>query len=159
MPSFKLAWFAAGVVSVSVACSDTSPVASGTTEPSFLSAPEPGSYDLGFLWNGIELTLLAHVEDAAGTPATGGAVVFQYCSYKGLPPNDITQPDEAPSSACADGSGTWVTLARVVVNGSGDAALNFGAITVVNVIGFRYRYVGQGSGIANGTSEPEDWTR
>lgn len=86
-------------------------------------------------------------------------MVFQYCSYKGLPMNDITQPDEAPSSACADRLGSWKTLARVPVTGSGDAALGFGAITVVNVIGFRYRYLRQGSGIANWTTQPEDWTR
>ncbi|HET8944915.1 MAG TPA: hypothetical protein VFO59_09060 [Dehalococcoidia bacterium] len=159
MPSSKLAWLAAGVASASVACSDSSPLAPAAAEPSLLSQPVPGSYDLDFQWNGVELILLAHVEDASSTPATGGAVVFQYCSYKGVPPNDITQPDEAPSSACADGSGTWATLARVGVNASGDAALNFGAISVVNVIGFRYRYIGQGSGIANAITDPEDWTR
>jgi len=158
MHPFRLAWLAAAVAGVSVACADTSPVAS-SDPPSFLSQPVPGSYDLDFLWNGLELVLLAHVEDAEGAPATGGAVTFQYCSYKGLPPNDITQPDEAPSSACADGSGTWATLARVPVDASGNAGLNFGAVTVVNVIGFRYRYIGQGSGIANSTIEPEDWTR
>jgi hypothetical protein len=30
---------------------------------------------------------------------------------------------------------------------------------LVNTIGFRFRYVGQGSGIANYTTDPEDWTR
>ena len=53
-------------------------------------------------------------------------MVFQYCSYKGLPPNDITQPDEAPSSACADGSGRWRNLnARIEVDANGDAFIEF----------------------------------
>ena len=118
----------------------------------------PGQYDLDFEFD-VELILHAHVSDFEGTPAAGGSVHFQYCSYKGGPPNDIESPDEAPSSACADGSGTWANVGRVGVDAAGDASLNFGVVSVVDVIGFRYRYVGQGSGIANWTTEPEDWTR
>ena len=50
----------------------------------------------------------------------GGTVVIQYCSF-GPPTNDITQPDEAPSSACADHSGHWATLTRLTLDPSGDA--------------------------------------
>jgi hypothetical protein len=161
LASLVVAVLAAGAF---VACSDQSPVAPSAMpdpveNPSLLSQPVLGLYDLDFLWNGIELTLIAHIKDSDGNAAQGGAVIFQYCSYKGLPPNDISQPDEAPSSACADGSGTWVTLARIPVDGSGEASYPFGAILVVNIIGFRFRYIGQGSGIANWTIDPEDWTR
>ena len=118
---------------------------------------EAGTYDLDFLWNG-ELVLWAHIEGASGD-ATDGVVVFQYCSYRGLPPNDIAQPDEAPSSACADGSGRWRNLtARVEVDANGDAFYNFGAVQVVTVIGFRYSY-SRGSVIENAVTDPEDWFR
>jgi len=43
-----------------------------------------------------ELILAAHVTDAAGNAATSGTIAFDYCSYKGLPPNDITRADQAP---------------------------------------------------------------
>ena len=119
---------------------------------------EVGSYALNFFFNG-ELVLGAHVEDSQGNPATDGVVVFQYCSYRGVRRNDITQPDEAPSSACADGSARWVNLrARITVNEDGDAFLNFGLIEVVNVIGFRYKY-SRGTGIADWVTDPEDWVR
>jgi hypothetical protein len=125
-----------------------------------LAAPpekEAGTYELTFLWSSPELILWAHIESASGN-APDGVVVFQYCSYKGLPPNDITQPDEAPSSACADGSGRWRNLGRVDVGANGDAFWNFGAIQVVNIIGFRYLY-SRGSVVANATTDPEDWIR
>ena len=118
-----------------------------------------GNYDLDFNFD-VELILIAHVDDGSGNPAPGGMVVFQYCSYKGLPSNDITQPDEAPSSACADGSATWANVGKVQINpDTGDALLNFGLVRVVNVIGFRYRYIAQGSGIANKRIDPVDWIR
>jgi len=117
-----------------------------------------GTYDLNFFFSG-ELILGAHIEDDQGNPATDGVVVFQYCSLLGQPRNDITQPDETPSSACADGSGRWVSLRpRISVNAEGDALLNFGSISVVNVIGFRYKYT-RGSEVANAVTVPEDWVR
>ena len=124
-----------------------------------LAQPVEGDYSLDFFFDG-ELILSAHIEDSSGNPAPAGSVSFQYCSYKGLPRFDITQPDEAPLSACADGSGKWVTVGRAPVNPeTGDALLNFGLVTVVNVIGFRYRYIAQGSGIANKLIDPVDWIR
>ena len=164
-----------------VACSDQSPVAPGATphgvgNPSLLSQPAPGSYDISFFTSGTgglvpvdslpvctvlacpELILGAHVEDGTGAAAQSGAVTFQYCSLKGLPPSDIERADEAPSAACANGSATWANLpASVPVNASGDAYLDFGFVLIPRTVGFRFRYLGQGSGIANDTSAPEDF--
>ena len=121
---------------------------------------EVGVYELEFAVNtGGALILQAHIEDTSGDPAMDGKVIFQYCSYKGLPTNDISQPDEAPSSACADGTGRWRNLnARVPVTNNGDAFLYFGGVSVVTVIGFRYTYSG-GTQIADWVTEPEDWFR
>jgi hypothetical protein len=91
-------------------------------------------------------------------PAADGVVVFDYCSYKGIPRYDITQPDEAPSSACADGSGKWVRVSTPVPVSNGHALLNFGDVLVVNVIGFRYKY-SRGTEIANSLVGPVDWIR
>jgi hypothetical protein len=44
------------------------------------------------------------------------------------------------------------------VNESGDAFVDFGAVLHPRTIGFRVRYLGQGSGIANGVSAPKDFT-
>src|SRR6266568_9427337 len=89
------------------------------------SQPVRGSYELSFFKSVLgglervtslsvctpsvceELILGAHVADSSGLPAQGGAVTFQYCSYKGLPPNDITRADEAPTAACDSGLATW----------------------------------------------------
>jgi hypothetical protein len=105
-----------------------------------------------------ELTLRAHVESSFG-PAERGAVTFQYCSLKGGPRNDITQPDEAPSSACEiDGTGRWVNLLSMKVNEAGDAFMNFGVVRIPRTVGFRFRYSPQGGGIASGVSPVEDFT-
>ena len=118
---------------------------------------EIGLYNLSFQFSD-ELVLDAHVTDAGQNPAMDGVVVFAYCSYKGLPRNDITQPDEAPSSACADGSGRWIRLPARVPVSNGHALLNFGTVQVVNVIGFRGRY-SHGSEIADSPFGPVDWIR
>ena len=122
-----------------------------------LAAPpekEAGIYDLTFLVSGSELFLRAHTESVSGD-APDGVVVFQYCSYIGVPPNDITQ--YAPSSACADGSGRWRNVrARIEVDANGDAFVTFGTVQGLSVIGFRYSY-SHGSVIASGISDPEDW--
>jgi hypothetical protein len=145
-----------------VACSDQSPIAPGAAPDrvdnvALLSQPVLGQYDLEFSWSGTALTIIAHVRDAAGGAPEGGTVVLQYCSY-GQPTDDITQPDEAPSSACADHSAHWVTLVRGSVDASGDFSLSFGPVSVVTVIGFRLLYIGQGSGVQNYTLV-EDWYR
>ena len=104
------------------ACSEQSPVAPGATiQATQVASGNPqavdGCYDLSFLDNSLqpvttlvvlnELVLKAHVDDCSGGPAAKGAVTFQYCSLKGLPPNDITRADEAPLSACASGDANW----------------------------------------------------
>ena len=105
-----------------------------------------------------ELLLKAHVEGSNQQPAQRGIVIFQYCSLKGLPPNDITRPDEAPKEACETGSGTWANLASIKVNGSGEALLDFGVVLIPRTVGFRFRYIGQGSGIPNGVSDALNFT-
>ena len=132
----------------------------------------PGSYELLFLSSGQivptlpvcgpsscqELTLRAHVESSVG-PAERGAVTFQYCSFKGGPPNDITRPDEAPSSACeVEGTARWANLLSMKVNEAGDAAMNFGVVQIPRTVGFRFRYSSQGGDIASGVSAAEDFT-
>jgi hypothetical protein len=126
------------------------------------AAPPPpkevGIYDLSFVVNiAGELVLVAHVTNSQGAVATDGVVVFEYCSFGGRA-NDITQPDEAPMSACADGSGRWRRLDRALITESGNASLFFGGVRVVPVIGFRYTY-SQGSEIADWVIEPVDWFR
>jgi hypothetical protein len=100
----------------------------------------------------------ANVADGFGAPAQGGLVTFQYCSYKGGPPNDINRADEAPSAACATREASWANLVSVPVNASGDAYMNFGFVQIPRTVGFRFKYTGQGSGIANGVSAPSDFT-
>lgn len=152
-----------------LACSEQSPVAPGgapdaAREANLLAQAVPGCYGLSFLDNslqpvttlvvGQELVLKAHVDNCSGGPAQRGAVTFQYCSLKGLPPNDITRADEAPSAACASGEGNWARLVTVQVNASGDALMNFGFVSIPRTIGFRFKYLAQGSGIASGVSDP-----
>jgi len=151
--------------------SNAGPNTSAAATP--LAQPAPGSFELSFFINGPtglqpvtsltvlsdELILGAHVANGSGTAATGGSVTFQYCSFKGLPPNDITRADEAPSSACDSGSAVWKNLGTVKVNGSGDAFITFGIVQIPRTVGFRFRYAAQGSGIANGVLQPpKDFT-
>jgi hypothetical protein len=179
LASLMVALFAAGAL---VACSDQSPVApragsDGVGEQSLLSQSVPGTYELSFFKSSLsglepvsslsvcavgsvceELILGAHVE-ASGAPAQSGTVIFQYCSYKGLPPNDIARADEAPSAACEDGSAAWANLPPgVSVDTLGDAYRDFGVVLIPRTVGFRFRYLGQGSGIANGVSASRDFT-
>jgi hypothetical protein len=133
-----------------------------------LARAAAGSFQLSFFANGLipvssltvfqELILGAHVADASGAPAQGGSVTFQYCSLKGGPPNDINRADEAPSAACATRDASWANLISVPVDGSGNAYMNFGFVSIPRTVGFRFKYTGQGSGIANGVSAPSDFT-
>jgi len=159
--------FAVIATVASLACSGEAPSAPGTAPDAVqaltaLAPGLPGLYQLSFSVNiGGELILTAHVQAlTSGALADGGAVTFQYCSFKGLPRFDITQPDEAPISACETGSGKWITLGRVTVDpASGDASFVFGTVSVVNIIGFRGKYISQNSNIASGGIEPVNWTR
>lgn len=167
------------------ACSDESPVA---PSPASVAAGDlsakpppsiPGVYDLSFYVlsgstyeevsslsvSSKELILRAYVTDSSGNPAQKGTVTFDYCSYKGRPPNDITRADEAPKEACTDGSATWARLGSISVSegfcptlGTGYACMNFGIVRIPREIGFRIRYQPQGSDIPAGTSVPENFT-
>ena len=116
-----------------------------------------GQYDLDFAFN-RELTLIATVRQANGDVAQSGSVTFQYCS-KGPPRDDFSDPDESSMSVCADGAGSWFYVGMATVGTDGEARFNFGAVTVVTVIGFRYKYDGAGSGVASFTTAGEDWHR
>jgi hypothetical protein len=112
-----------------------------------------------------ELILKAYVTDTTGLPAQKGAVTFEYCSYKGRPPNDITRPDEAPKEACEQGSASWARLASMSVSegrcptlGTGYACMNFGVVRIPRTVGFRFRYSPQGSGIPSGISAATNFT-
>ena len=169
----KLAGRTAVVVGVFalLACSDRSPVSPNrdVSRPADARAVAvTGSYELSFYTHGLvpvtsltvfqELILGAHVATASGIPAQRGSVTFQYCSLRGLPSNDINRPDEAPSAACATGDAAWSQLITVPVDASGNAYMNFGFVSIPRTVGFRFRYTGQGSGIPNGVSAPQDFT-
>jgi hypothetical protein len=167
----------AGVIAF-LGCSSELPTTPAVARPPIAEGAQSakavaGSYQLSFLDSNLqpvsslpactispchELILGAHVEDANGDPAQAGFVTFQYCSYKGFPPNDISRADEAPSSACADGSATWANLRSLSVDASGNAYLDFGIVMIPRTIGFRFRYTGSKTGIANGDSAPADFT-
>jgi hypothetical protein len=160
-----------------VACPGQSPVSFDAADDPVASLPPlsqagAGSYQLSFFKNGPsglepvsslpvlsdELILGVHVADQFGIPAQRGAVIVQYCSLKALPPNDINRADEAPSQNCEDGSATWANLGSASVDASGNAYLDFGVVMIPRVVGFRCRYLGQGSAIANGVCAPMDFT-
>ena len=69
------------------------------------AAPPPpkevGYYDSVFIFDTHtnNLVLRAHVTNSNGLPATDGVVVFEYCSYKGLPPRDITRAGRSGPAA------------------------------------------------------------
>ena len=144
------------------ACSGESPVAPGITSDAVpyssakAQAAVPGSYELSFFFSGPELILKAHVADAvSGAPASGGTVTFQYCSLKGGP---TLQMKPLPSAECeSGGSGTWARLARITVNASGDAFVDFGIAPSIATVGFRFLYSGERGGIASGVSAPLDF--
>ena len=104
-------------------CANPSPVApaaaAGGAEAVSARPPAaaPGVYTLTFMaWvdgtlqevtslpvQTAELILKASVTSSTGSAAQAGTVTFEYCSYKGGPPNDITRADEAPKEACEQG--------------------------------------------------------
>ena len=112
-----------------------------------------------------EMVLRAFVTDSSGVPVQTGAVTFEYCSYKGGPPNDITRADEAPKEACETPTASWARLSTVKVNsgscpglGLGNACQFFGIVRIPRDVGFRFRYAAQRSGIADAISEPMNMT-
>lgn len=112
-----------------------------------------------------ELILRASVTDSSGAPAQKGAVVFEYCSLIGGPPNDISRADEAPKEACENGSAAWARLDMRSVDagtcpllGTGFACYNFGIVRIPRTVGFRFRFVAKGGPIADGMSEALNFT-
>jgi len=167
---------AGGAAAAIMACAGDSPVspetlASPATALSRQSSQgDAGIYQLSFYTSGLvpvttlvagggaELILGALVIDAAGAPAQGGSVTFQYCSLKGFPPNDITRADEAPSSACASRDGSWARLTTVPVDAVGHAYMDFGIVMLPRTIGFRFAYARKGGAVSSGVSAPVDFT-
>jgi hypothetical protein len=96
-----------------------------------------------------ELVLKAQVEDSSGHPAQRGSVIFQDCEVMNHP---------APFEKCDSGSGTWSFISTMRVDTNGNAEVDYGLVSTPETIGFRFRYLGQGSGIANGVSAPMDVT-
>ena len=165
-------------------CANPSPVApaaaaGGAGELSAKpSAAAPGVYTLTFMASvdgtlqevtslpvqTAELTLQAAVTSSTGSAAQAGTVTFEYCSYKGRPPNDISRADEAPKEACEQGTASWARLRSLYASSEcpalepGYACLSFGVVRLPRDVGFRFRYASQGSGIASGTSQSKNFT-
>lgn len=158
--------FGAGLI---FACSE-SPVGTNPRAEANLVSPAaspnvPGTYDFDFLSSGVPVTslpfgspvtLFAHVQGPDG-PAVGGSVVFQYCSRKGFPPNNINRIDEAPLQVCNDGDGTWDNLVVATTDASGNATHVFCCPQVTPLIGFRYRFLARRSGVLGHTVEPRNF--
>ena len=83
--------------------------------------------------------------------------MFQYCSLKRRPPNDIDRVDEAPLEECAANNAKGVLLANVPVDEFGNAELVFCCPMITPTIGFRFTYQPQGSVIAKHTVDPENF--
>ena len=139
----------------------------------------PGTYDLSFNVSRNEvlvpvsslpvlsegLVLKAQVKNGEGVPAQDGIVIFEYCSYKRLPPFDIDRADEAPKEACTAGLATWDRLGRVTIDAGlcpglepGTACLNFGRVRIPRDVGFRFRYTGRRGGVPSGISAEKNFT-
>ena len=138
----------------------------------------PGVYDLSFrvFRNGVfepvsslpvlsqEMILMAHVEDASGNPAQNGTVTFEYCSYRGRPPGDIENADEAPKEACDAGTATWDRLGRASIGTClghplpGTTCAFFGVVQIPRDVGFRFKYAGRRGGVDSGMSGAANFT-
>jgi hypothetical protein len=156
---------------------------SGNSSVTLADQPVPGSYELSFFTEDFsssppvlvpvsslpactpspgvscpDLVLKAHITDSAGLPAQGGSVTLQICVIAGNDFGDLHR-HWAPSAECDNGPGEFNNYgASFQLNESGDAFIFFGIITNPRTIGFRFRYSGHGSGIANGMSGPKDFT-
>lgn len=145
-----VAWLVQSPVAAS-ATPDTSPHVTMATRS------VAGTYTMLFrpTISGLGVTLDAYVTDASGAPAQAGAATFEVCSLQGTP---------APHAICDGGSGSWK---RYGTSGfifspsplAGHALLAYtGAPAAGTIIGFRFRYSGRGSGIADGVSASVDHT-
>ena len=163
MPSRKLAGLAVAVLSAAFgACSDQSPVAPGPApgpalQVSPLAQPSEGEGDISFVTGSRsgQVILVAQVTDTEGNLAQGGVVIFEFCVLKGAVELGFpTTP--LPSAECQPGgSGRWVRAATVPVV-AGEASFSFCCVS--STIGFRFVYLGKGSGIRSFTILGEDYT-
>jgi len=149
------------------ACSEHSPAQPGASPSAITShqdahgqATAPGTYDISFLketHQGLQsidstlnvgefLVLKAEVRDSSGALAQRGTVTYEYCSLGNV---------KVQSSNCDTGSGRWKRLWSVSVDSVG-SLFGFGACSTPRTIGFRFRYAGQNSGIADGVSASKD---
>jgi len=105
--------------------------------------------------SGLGVILDAYVTDAFGNPAQSGTAVFQFCSLGGKP---------APSAGCDTGSGHWARWGSggIIPSPStlaGHALMTYDLVPPAGTtIGFRFKYLSDGSGIANGVSAGADHT-
>jgi hypothetical protein len=150
----KLASLAMAVLSAAFgACSDQSPVApsastDGAQAVTIRAQSVLGTYVLSVFSYTVEgLALKAEVKDASSQPASG-IVIFQYCSLHGHP---------APSSECETGSGHWVNW-FVAYNFTGEISVLYGFAPSGTTVGFRFQYIGQGSGTTSHPSNTIDFT-
>ena len=150
------------VAALAVSCSDNPAVApevtgDGHAYEARATQPPAGTYEMSFLptSSGLGVILRGHVEDASGNPAQSGTVTFQYCSLRGVP---------APSVNCDTRSGNWARWGSAAIIPSpspfeGDALMAYDlAPPSGTTIGFRFRFTGRNSGIADGMSAPKDYT-
>ena len=132
----------------------------------------PGTYLLSFVDNslqvvstlpvGHELVLKADVASSAG-PAQRGSVQFQVCGTGG---HSLQRLNPVPFSECAPGgSANWIPITTFSVAagtcpgiGTGSACVDWGAVLHPRTIGFRFKYVSQGSGVESGQSLPADFS-
>jgi hypothetical protein len=129
----------------------------GSHSVTTLAQPVKGTYTISFqpTGSGLGVVLVAYVTDASLAPAQKGTAVFQFCSLQGNP---------APTADCDTGPGNWTHygMAEIIPSpfpSEGHALLTYNeAPAPGTTIGFRFRYVGQGSGIGNGMSLSADHT-
>jgi hypothetical protein len=139
-----------------VGCSESSPVALDHPQYAItLARPAEGAVYLITTHPtqfGRGVVLDAYVEDASNTPATGGTATFQMCALQRIP---------APSAECSSGSGSWVRVGSAGIihtdppgSNEGHALFtpDFLAPPSGTTIGFRFKYIGQGTGITNSLS-------
>lgn len=162
MPCSRFRNFIVGAIApwAFIACADQSPVSPDATSDNASYAIVLAQPTVGALYQltvyattvGTGAVLDAYVLDASSSPATSGSVAFYYCSLQGNP---------APSEACLTDSGHWVRYGSAGIIHTdppgpkeGHALLGYTESPPSGTtIGFRFRYIGQGSGIANAWSD------
>lgn len=120
----------------------------GTYEIHFLKETRQGLQPvLDFTLNVREfLVLKSQIKDSLGVPAEEGTVTYEYCERQNV---------KVPSAECESGAGRWKRLMSMSIDQYGSLA-GFGSCSTPRTIGFRFRFNGLNSGIANGVSAARD---